>query len=659
MITSLTIRALGPHDDTTLTFDPDGLTVLSGPSEAGKSSSLEATCYALWGCGSDGRPLPAELVRDGKKRAEVIVRLASGTTITRTLTRGRQVQRAIRKNGDERAYTREEEFRAALGKLGAYAEPARLVMAPFAWVEPSRGPGGGRPLRDLLGGVLPEVDLAAIVARLMEADGQPMQPTDPLTEERAVDLRRRTHGARDQALGRKQALEVLVAKLEAETLPSYSEDAIAGARSVLDASAAWGRYDLDRERWNAANAEQERRKREREAWLARRAELGDRPSGNAEAEVLAQRAVEQAERDLSAARAEVHLAETKVAVARAWPMPTGRTAREAAERALGPLQAQLAIAARRVETLEAHGDTCPTCGRAGWERAATELQIARQEQEALAGQVRSAEDALERASQDDRASFHAAEAERAAAIAAAEDLRRGAQERVTPVYEEVSRARAHLDAVRQEQAVPRAWDARLRALGPEPMVPHLRVEAPVELAGQRPTASQVAEARAMLADADRARGAAAQRERDKAQASDGLMAATDALEELVRECARLDALVEAVRRAPSEAAREQIAVFGDLGPVTIRFPSEGPAVEVLIDDRPWWLASTGRQIVGDAWLRAGLRRALSLPWLPTWIDRVQDVGGQDLPALDGPVVLLRTTDGGALESSAARERRSA
>jgi hypothetical protein len=84
-------------------------------------------------------------------------------------------------------------------------------------------------------------------------------------------------------------------------------------------------------------------------------------------------------------------------------------------------------------------------------------------------------------------------------------------------------------------------------------------------------------------------------------------------------------------------------MLGDMGPVSLEF-GENPAVVVLIDGRPWWLASRGRQVVGDAWLRAALRRAMNLPDLPLIVDNVQDVGGQPLPALPGPVVLLRTTD---------------
>ena len=71
---------------------------------------------------------------------------------------------------------------------------------------------------------------------------------------------------------------------------------------------------------------------------------------------------------------------------------------------------------------------------------------------------------------------------------------------------------------------------------------------------------------------------------------------------------------------------------------------DNPAVEVRIDGRPWWLASRGRQVVADVWLRAALRRALGRDW-PLFVDNVQDVAGQPLPEPGGSTVWLRTADG--------------
>jgi hypothetical protein len=63
---------------------------------------------------------------------------------------------------------------------------------------------------------------------------------------------------------------------------------------------------------------------------------------------------------------------------------------------------------------------------------------------------------------------------------------------------------------------------------------------------------------------------------------------------------------------------------------------------MTIDGRPWWLASTGRQIVADARLRLALRSLSGLDWIPVVVDEAQSWSG-DWPA--GVVLLL--TDGGA------------
>lgn len=97
--------------------------------------------------------------------------------------------------------------------------------------------------------------------------------------------------------------------------------------------------------------------------------------------------------------------------------------------------------------------------------------------------------------------------------------------------------------------------------------------------------------------------------------------------------------MDAVRKAPSAVAAKQAEALGDLGPVSLVWgdgDAKSPAVDVWLDGRPWWLASTGRQIVGDVWLRA--------PWCPIFVDNRGCVGGQEIPDVGGPVVLLRTTD---------------
>ena len=172
--------------------------------------------------------------------------------------------------------------------------------------------------------------------------------------------------------------------------------------------------------------------------------------------------------------------------------------------------------------------------------------------------------------------------------------------------------------------------------------------APTAPTGSRPTAD---EHRAAVETCDAAKaseGAAAQRATDRATAQAAVEEAGKAALRSTAEAARLDALVDACRRAPSSMAARQLAALGDLGPVTLAFPerenAQTPEVRVLFDGRPWYRASKGRLICADLWLRAGLRRALGVP-LPLFVDEYQSWSGA-WPVLDGgPVVYLRTVAG--------------
>jgi hypothetical protein len=264
------------------------------------------------------------------------------------------------------------------------------------------------------------------------------------------------------------------------------------------------------------------------------------------------------------------------------------------------------LAAKGLEELEESGDTCPKCLRPAWGGAAATLAQAKQE---LAEQARLLAAVVERGR-------------------AARGLHNDAQKA--------------LDAAVEAKAAHGAWRASLQALGPAPVLPASDEDGPPPPTVGCPTDGEVARARELVDAAQRAEGARQQREADLADARRKLSEAETARQAEADREARYDALVEVVRAAPSEVAKRQVQALGDLGPVTLVF-GERPAVEVLIDARPWWLASRGRQVVGDMYLRGGLRHAMDLGQLPIVVDNVQDVGGQPIPDLRGPVVLLQTT----------------
>jgi hypothetical protein len=220
--------------------------------------------------------------------------------------------------------------------------------------------------------------------------------------------------------------------------------------------------------------------------------------------------------------------------------------------------------------------------------------------------------------------------------------------------------------------------AAQRALGPRPTVPP--APEPVPPLGLTPPAhwgddhgaATRARAQATLAaytaaQASTAGSALAAWEAQVAAAEQRLAAAQTRSIAAQASAARAERVLDAVRRAPTEAAARSSAALGQALPpssgVSIRWGSAeegGPEVEVFIDGRPWWCASSGRQVVADLELRLALRRLavartaasslrsgalLTYADVPVVVDRAQDWSGA-WPALrpgEGSVLLIRTT----------------
>jgi hypothetical protein len=116
--------------------------------------------------------------------------------------------------------------------------------------------------------------------------------------------------------------------------------------------------------------------------------------------------------------------------------------------------------------------------------------------------------------------------------------------------------------------------------------------------------------------------------------------AVNALARLLAVAQKASAWLDAVRAAPGVVTRG-LAWLGAIGDgITVEMPTEGPAVVVKIDGRPWRLASRGRLVCADAHLRRAFTVALGVPTLPIIVDDRQSWTG----ALDvaGPVIELVT-----------------
>ncbi len=289
-------------------------------------------------------------------------------------------------------------------------------------------------------------------------------------------------------------------------------------------------------------------------------------------------------------------------------------AQTAAKGVLVEVTGRFQLVSGQLATFSAGTDVCPMCQRAGWEQGAV---FAAQLQTQLVGVQGEYDNAV--------ASHSRATAEATESAAA-------------------------LESARQATGALSQWNAAEGALGPRPEVP--RSEQPsVEMpTTARPTADEISTVREAQAATSAAAALRSQRQGELASAREREATQDEAHALLQIEAQRADALLDAVRKAPSLIATRQVAALGELGPVSVEF-GDNPAVTVLIDGRPHWLASRGRQVVADAWLRHGLRRAMGMLDLPLFIDNVQDVAGQPMPDLPGPVFLLETADGDGIEVS--------
>lgn len=550
MIRAVRIQDLGPHALASVSL-ATGTTRVSGPSESGKSSLIEAVCFALWGRTTDGSRFPEALIRDGAELTTVELELEDRRVIRRTLGREGTGDRAI----DGRAISSEAAFARALGPLGDH-RIGQLVLVPLAWTVLARA--NARPLRDLILELLPGSDPADEVARRVRDAGFALKTPDEarLDEKMVTKLRRDARKLRDEAEGRRQALSERVDALASQIPPEIADD------GIVPLHRAWQAWDAADVRYQGAMHHHTAVREAARSWDLRSHALGTAPDAV----------------DLEAAERESKLAEAALAEARElWRDRSTRakTTRDHADTFVRP-------------------DVCPTCGRDGWDHGRK-----------------------------------VAEGAKAEADQAARELE-GLSEKGREARTRAETAAAVLVRVREAEGRRRAYAKGRDALGPRPVVGELPI-APKPPERPRPPAAALEgiEARVQrLADLDAARRA--------------LVEAEQAQFRLSAEADRLDVLLAAVREAPSAVVARQQERLGDLGPVSLVLGSD-PAIEVRIDGRPWWVASRGRLVVADLWLRAALRRAWGVT-APLFVDNVQDVAGQRLPEVEGPVVLLRTAE---------------
>jgi|GEM_PF-1911946 hypothetical protein len=642
MIKQLRITNMGPHEDRVLNFPAGGFTTISGPSECGKSLTMAAVAFALWGKDENHNPFSVERIRKGCKFCEVALTTTSGTVFTRKMNVKRKHTRMVTDASGPVGYPTDKKFAERLAVLGVEIDLLHLVMFPMSWMEDIQGEGGGRPLRDKLLRILPPVDIRDEIGEVMAESGHELNESDPLDESTAKVKRHDQFVSVEQLKGRLQGMRELLAKLTADAdapLPSYDASA---AEAYTEAAEAWRAYDEAYRAWENAESHEADYKISMHNWRADIDELGDEPPVPDANDAAAGRdAYNGTTTALRIARQRLDAAEADV-IAKANMTREGDPLVVTARMALDGATSDLEKIEVKLTDARAAGDTCPTCGRDGWEAAADTVTDLIAQRDVIVDGKELAAKALINARRSATSSINRAIDEAKTEKSGA----RMAKEDAVKAHDAAAIELNRLDGMLTAHA---NWKDRRVRIGNEPTPVDMSAVAPVRPSFDRPQAEKLL---ALRADRDAYTAAvskAAHRTKDLTDLEKSVLDATQWLADAEAEWKRRDALVDAVRIAPGRAASKQLAVMGDMGPVCVEFRDK-PAVAISVGGFPWDVLSTGKQVVGDAWFRAGIRRAFgakngwSAPWLPIFIDRTQDVKGQPLPAIDSPVVLLHTTD---------------
>jgi len=656
------IDNIGPHEATRLVV-PD-LADIEGDSEAGKTHLVHALALAICGVDAHGRKWDSRRRRDEGASARVKI-AAPGLNVERKL--GKRPG-SVQLHGVGRL-TSQVALEEALHMTGR-RDLVLSIIAPGYWQRLLDTPKA-RGMRDMLATVLPQVDTREIVAEIMQAHGG-LQDSDPLVlgsatrRETALHLQRETNNESLRLEGMLDGYREAHRTIEASepVEPDAALVAAAERRVQLEkqvaAHNAYIRADaqnrIDREdharlvkAWEGRrDAAAARHAAVVKSWQARLAAMGDEPAAPGyEPPDIGEHAqrVKAADDQVEQLVAKLDELDAAEAAAEALVESSTADARAAARAERATLDAMLTAG------------TCPTCGH---EVSEAELQAQRELADKAA---REHDDAIATARQqyaEAVAIFEANEKTTGDEMRTARAMLASAQKRRDIAQQSADRHAAAVQAAEQ-------WRRSRAALGDEPADPGFAEPRPeLKLRSVTPTRAPnldglptLEEARATL----QARDGHVKRHADW---STGLVAQADrvlATEEKVRalslECDRVAALVQAVRDAPTVAARRQVAALHDAMRddrvhVHIAGTDEaGDLVRVERDGRPWWMSSNGAQAMLDLVLRDGLRRlAIDLPglgWLaslPVVVDNAQDWSGDwPLDSWSGPVWWLTTTGG--------------
>jgi len=685
----LSIANIGPHADTSVNvFDHAGTVNIYAGSERGKSVVIDAACLLLTGTGRDGKDFAREMINDAADKCAVSADVPGIGPAAVTLTRSGSWTRKI----GGASVKSQADYLASMGRVGEVPALARFVMAPMLFPVLA-DKELGRPLRDLLLSALKPVDVRVVVAVMLKKQGLAFSvDKDPGTVKDAAAYLTKANTTRDQADGRLMAAKAARGNIAPAIIAPDDTD-IAAAIDALIARDAWAAYDAATAALSGARSNAAVYESTKAAIQARiDAALPVNPHADKVDEARAVFTIADAwtEYDRAVALVASSVDARMAAIAERNRKSTARkelgdrpeipqsvaitTNNEAIAKIdpyLTKTRADLAILANALAVAEADvagfgdGATCSKCSQpwAGHAEARTvaesALTTARAAHKALADKLADAEvkagSRREMAAKFDRqlaagAAYDVAlrsigtdpTLPEAAAVPAAPTKDRPDAERIAWADGVLTVDREVAVAVKITEADRVKATAELASLAPV-NVPN----APDAPTANRPDADAVAAAEFVKAAASNAKGSATARQAAVVAADAEIVAAVKSAEEAAQEASRASAMVAAYRQAPSLIAARQTAEFALPSWLGLRFPpDEGkgtPAIEVLIDGRPWQCASEGKRILADLTLRIAVRRVAGLEMLPIFVDSAQSWSGK-YPAAER-VIYLWTTEG--------------
>jgi len=500
-------------------------------------------------------------------------------TIKRDKRGNLQHRRKLEIDGAEVNVSSERKWQAALNDIGpSYGDPD--VIRLVCWpLAWQRLEASDKDGRALRDALLGCLDTAAAMAKIVKASSV-YKDGDPLDEKGATEARRLARKNAQTAEGRVREAEASAERLEPVQAPEEAD--VEKARAMMKRRADWDAFETYLSAYEAWVD-----------WHERRERLGERPSPLADG--VLEDARERADKARKARDEE-------------WQQVDGGEGlvREA-RRMLETAERDLAAHVKPTDST-----TCPECNHEwiqgfdeeAWDQAHAALAETKERRQAT---LDDATKALEAA----RGASTIAEIEHDNAAEALEDLQ-------------------------AQSAAYVAWAERLAMMGQEPQEPSPSVQQPQ---GVPPTPIDVAAAQGVIEQAQRAEGAGQLRDEDRQRAAKALDAARAKLKAAAAEADRLDKLVEVIREAPAQLLPYAVEALEDTGPAKV--VASGAGVTVHINGHPWQEASQGELIHADLYLRAAIRRAYGVRWLPLIVEQAQD-WSEDWGDVQAPAYMLWT-----------------